>query len=190
MQLVFPWGWRNAAADVWFNMNYIALVNKIYIYIHLFIVATLWAFHGIWTGYIYIYIYIYKHYSPFRWSFLESFGIQLTTRATRPGVMIRFPKAGVNPREIPKRHERFWIAARKTTLWIDYTLWWTNIAMERSTIFHGKIHYFYGHFPLLFVCSPEGKLDHQWSLIMDEEHDHGIMDFWDVMGCHYYHVLQ
>ena len=22
------------------------------------------------------------------------------------------------------------------------TLWWTNIAMERSTIFHGKIHYF------------------------------------------------
>ena len=37
------------------------------------------------------------------------------------------------------------------------TLWWTNIAMERSTIFHGKIHYFYGHFPLLFVCSPEGS---------------------------------
>ena len=23
------------------------------------------------------------------------------------------------------------------------------IAMERSTIFNGKIHYFYGHFPLL-----------------------------------------
>ena len=22
-----------------------------------------------------------------------------------------------------------------------FTLWWTNIAMERSTIFHGKIHY-------------------------------------------------
>ena len=29
------------------------------------------------------------------------------------------------------------------------TLWWTNIAMERSIIFHGKIHYFHGHFPLL-----------------------------------------
>ena len=29
------------------------------------------------------------------------------------------------------------------------TLWWTNIAMERSTIFNGKIHYFYGHFQLL-----------------------------------------
>ena len=25
---------------------------------------------------------------------------------------------------------------------MGYTLWWTNIAMERSTIFHGKIHYF------------------------------------------------
>ena len=24
--------------------------------------------------------------------------------------------------------------------------WWTNIAMERSTIFNGKIYYFYGHF--------------------------------------------
>ena len=31
-----------------------------------------------------------------------------------------------------------------------------HIAMERSTIFNGKIHYFYGHFQLLFVCSPEG----------------------------------
>ena len=29
------------------------------------------------------------------------------------------------------------------------TLWWTNIAMERSNICHGKIHYVYGHFPLL-----------------------------------------
>ena len=29
------------------------------------------------------------------------------------------------------------------------TLWWTNIAMERSTIFNGKIHYFYGDFQLL-----------------------------------------
>ena len=33
-----------------------------------------------------------------------------------------------------------------------------HFAMERSTIFHhafhGKIHYFYGHFPWLFVGSP------------------------------------
>ena len=29
-------------------------------------------------------------------------------------------------------------------------------AMERSTIFHGKIHYFYGHFPWQNVSSPEG----------------------------------
>ena len=37
------------------------------------------------------------------------------------------------------------------------TLWWTNILLWKITIFHGKIHYFYGHFPLLFVCSPKGK---------------------------------
>ena len=36
------------------------------------------------------------------------------------------------------------------------TLWWTNILLWKITIFHGKIHYFNGHFPLLFVCSPEG----------------------------------
>ena len=36
------------------------------------------------------------------------------------------------------------------------TLWWTNIFPWKITIFNGKIHYFYGHFPLLFVCSPEG----------------------------------
>ena len=36
------------------------------------------------------------------------------------------------------------------------TLWWTNILQWNITIFNGKIHYFYGHFPLLFVCSPEG----------------------------------
>ena len=35
------------------------------------------------------------------------------------------------------------------------------IAMERSTMFNGKIHYFFGHFQLLFVSSPEGKwMDH------------------------------
>ena len=36
------------------------------------------------------------------------------------------------------------------------TLWWTNILPWKITIFYGKIHYFYGHFQLLFVCSPEG----------------------------------
>ena len=34
----------------------------------------------------------------------------------------------------------------------------TDIAMERSTIFNGKIHYFYGHVPLQTVSLPEGKL--------------------------------
>ena len=29
------------------------------------------------------------------------------------------------------------------------TLWWTNIAMENHHAINGKIHYFYGHFPLL-----------------------------------------
>ena len=29
------------------------------------------------------------------------------------------------------------------------TLWWTNIAMENHHFLAGKIHYFYGHFPLL-----------------------------------------
>ena len=36
------------------------------------------------------------------------------------------------------------------------TLWWTNIAMENHHAINGKIHYFYGHFPLLFVGSPKG----------------------------------
>ena len=37
------------------------------------------------------------------------------------------------------------------------TLWWTYKKQWKITIFNGKIHYFYGHVPLLFVCSPEGK---------------------------------
>ena len=36
-----------------------------------------------------------------------------------------------------------------------FTLWWTNIAMERSTIFNGKIHYFYGHTRPGFGSIPE-----------------------------------
>jgi hypothetical protein len=34
----------------------------------------------------------------------------------------------------------------------------TNITMERSTMFNGKINYFYGHFQWLFVCLPEGNV--------------------------------
>ena len=30
-----------------------------------------------------------------------------------------------------------------------FTLWWTNILPWKITIFYGKIHYFYGHVPLL-----------------------------------------
>ena len=37
---------------------------------------------------------------------------------------------------------------------LGITFWWTNIAMERSTIFNGKIHYFYGHVQLRTVRSP------------------------------------
>ena len=40
------------------------------------------------------------------------------------------------------------------------TLWWTNILLWKITIFNGKIHYFYGHVQLLFVCSPEGNHRH------------------------------
>ena len=39
----------------------------------------------------------------------------------------------------------------------EYPLVNFHIAMENRPIFHGKIHYFYGHFPLLFVSSPEGN---------------------------------
>ena len=37
-----------------------------------------------------------------------------------------------------------------------YTLWQFNVAMERSTIFNGKIHYVYGHFQQQTVSLPEG----------------------------------
>ena len=38
------------------------------------------------------------------------------------------------------------------------TLWWTNKKLWKITIFYGNIHYFYGHFQLLFVSSPEGMV--------------------------------
>ena len=45
------------------------------------------------------------------------------------------------------------------------TLWWTNILPWKITIFKGKTHYFYGNFPLLFVCSPEGTTIHSITLL-------------------------
>ena len=41
-------------------------------------------------------------------------------------------------------------------------------AMENHHFIAGEIHYFYGHFPLLFVCSPEG-LDgtFEWNFMED-----------------------
>ena len=42
--------------------------------------------------------------------------------------------------------------------------------MERSTIFNGKIHYFYGHFQLQTVSSPEGIFpmgNHYWGIYRD-----------------------
>ena len=44
-------------------------------------------------------------------------------------------------------------------LFLMVTLWWTNIAMENHHAINGKIHDFYGHFPLLFVGSPEGSVN-------------------------------
>ena len=41
--------------------------------------------------------------------------------------------------------------------WLMITLWWTNILLLKITIFYGKIHYFYGHFQLQTVSSPEGN---------------------------------
>ena len=65
LQLVFPWGWRNAAADVWFNMKYVALVTKyIYIYVHIYIYIYMYIciFINIFIHiHIYIHIYIYIH---------------------------------------------------------------------------------------------------------------------------------
>ena len=42
------------------------------------------------------------------------------------------------------------------------TLWWTNILPWKITIFNGKVHYFYGHFPLVigFPWFPQ-----KWSLL-------------------------
>ena len=39
-----------------------------------------------------------------------------------------------------------------------------HFAMERSTIFHGTIHYFYGHFSL-----PEGNIKICWILLNNQE---------------------
>ena len=51
-----------------------------------------------------------------------------------------------------------------TYLWVRFfsaTLWWTNILPWKITIFHGNIHYFYGHFQLQTVSSPEGTRTEQ-----------------------------
>ena len=42
-------------------------------------------------------------------------------------------------------------------------LWWTNSWQWKFTIFHGKIHYFYGHVQLPTVSSPEG-IPHEKSI--------------------------
>ena len=38
---------------------------------------------------------------------------------------------------------------KSKTMLFDITLWWTYKKLWKITIFHGKIHYFYGHFQLL-----------------------------------------
>ena len=39
-----------------------------------------------------------------------------------------------------------WVYQRLDSISWLFTLWWTNILPWKITIFHGKIHYFYGHF--------------------------------------------
>ena len=73
---------------------------------------------------------------------------------------------GIQGWDCPTRSWWKWRSGSRNTLassrvlarrMLEVTLWWTNILPWKITIFNGKIHYFYGHFPLLFVCSPEGR---------------------------------
>ena len=42
--------------------------------------------------------------------------------------------------------------------WVEYPAWWTHsLQWKDPPIFHGKIYYFYGHFQLQTVSSPEGN---------------------------------
>ena len=43
----------------------------------------------------------------------------------------------------------------------------SHITMERSTIFDGKIHYFYGHGFNSYVCLPQGRMILTMTLICD-----------------------
>ena len=54
----------------------------------------------------------------------------------------------------PRMHLAHCLCPAVSIFWS--TLWWTNILLWKITIFHGKIHYFYGHFQLQTVSSPEG----------------------------------
>ena len=47
-------------------------------------------------------------------------------------------------------------ATSKHKTFLESTLWWTYKKLWKITIFNGKIHYFYGHFQLQTVSSPEG----------------------------------
>ena len=49
--------------------------------------------------------------------------------------------------------------------------------MERSTIFHGKFHYFYGDFPVRYVKLPEGNEHNMiWQFVRNmNEHDINII---------------
>ena len=52
-----------------------------------------------------------------------------------------------------------------------YPAWWTFTfcELERSTIFHGKIHYLNGNFPLQTVSSPEGSISMKNARVEDVE---------------------
>ena len=62
------------------------------------------------------------------------------------GGVIRFARRFARPCGL---RGRFVVWGETTSLdhlgGVEDTLWQTNIAMERSTMFNGKIHYFYGN---------------------------------------------
>ena len=103
-----------------YTYTYIYIYKYIYIYIH-----------------IYIYIYIYTHMCVFYCIYIQ------TVCVCTPGCMFvhHLPPWKVRKMDLLQPQE----IGCPVCSWrhgINKALWWTKIAMERSTIFNGKIHYF------------------------------------------------
>ena len=80
-----------------------------------------------------------------------------------PVLMVKFPMNIYEFQSTP----HFWLSSSiflslmGEIMW-DHYVWYPLVNVyilpwKDPPIFHGKIHYFYGHFPLLFVGSPEGN---------------------------------